>query len=83
MPNVYTLQHPYGTLAVQDNGFKRLLRFDPSPGIFAPYKSWETSYPFELIKLIFDVKGAWSLKRESMWMCSWRASAATPGVARW
>jgi 2-polyprenyl-3-methyl-5-hydroxy-6-metoxy-1,4-benzoquinol methylase len=61
VPNVYTLQHPDGTLAVQDNGFKRLLRFDPSPGIFAPYKSWETSYPFELIKLIFDVKGAWSL----------------------
>ena len=29
------------------------------------------------------VSGAWSEKRVSRWMCSWRASAATPGVARW
>jgi SAM-dependent methyltransferase len=60
------LNHPDGTVRVDETGGQRAIRVEPRNSVFTPIRKWITAYPLDLIEHVLRVKGAAYLCDEIM-----------------
>jgi SAM-dependent methyltransferase len=51
------LNHPDGTVRVEETGSKRAISVEPRASVFTPIREWTTAYPLDLIEHVLRVKG--------------------------
>jgi SAM-dependent methyltransferase len=52
-----TLNHPDGTVRVEETAGKRAISVEPRDSVFTPIREWTTAYPLDLIEHVLRVKG--------------------------
>jgi len=66
MSIILNLNHPDGTVRVEETAGKRAIRVEPRESVFTPIREWTTAYPLDLIEHVLRVKGAAYLCDEIM-----------------